>query len=496
MTGPGYPYFLGADWDRGYRSQRIRDLIAAEGELSVPEMAAPPARRPATRWRPTLVPYLLDVEDLGSPYYRGGQELLERVGLPAAGRQCGGGLLQRGLGATSSRLTFHDELRESLWPDGGDRWFGVVEGLLGRPVGPLVGRPGHRRRGRDPRRHPAPGDARRPRRADPARGAATPRGGPGARCTGSTCAARPWASRASAPIEWLMNREGYQVGGGSSIVDATGWDAVRRLPGGHRRRRCGWWSRSHDFDDSRWINLTGVSGHPFDDHYVDQTELCRGRGHAAVGLLPRGRRSRPGSTPSRWSRPSSPPGRLGPSAQPGDPRRRRGGQHRPVVRLDRHVHADLLVVEQHAGEGADRHPGQRPVVAAAAPGPAGRRPAETASPGTSTTSAVATASTPSGGRDRLEQPEAGRGQRLGPGVDGPVQVEVAGPSRRRSPAGAPACRRRAARRGAGRCRARRPTETYAATVAARRTSGAASRCSAMARRRRRPPRPAGAGCGR
>ena len=28
-----------------------------------------------------------------------------------------------------------------------------------------------------------------------------------------------------------------------------------------------------DFDDSRWINLTGVSGHAFNDHYTDQTDL-------------------------------------------------------------------------------------------------------------------------------------------------------------------------------------------------------------------------------
>jgi penicillin amidase len=28
-----------------------------------------------------------------------------------------------------------------------------------------------------------------------------------------------------------------------------------------------------DWDDSRWINLTGVSGHPFDSHYTDQTDL-------------------------------------------------------------------------------------------------------------------------------------------------------------------------------------------------------------------------------
>ena len=28
-----------------------------------------------------------------------------------------------------------------------------------------------------------------------------------------------------------------------------------------------------DLDDSRWISMTGVSGHPASDHYVDQTDL-------------------------------------------------------------------------------------------------------------------------------------------------------------------------------------------------------------------------------
>ena len=28
-----------------------------------------------------------------------------------------------------------------------------------------------------------------------------------------------------------------------------------------------------DFDQSRWVNLTGVSGHPFSAHYTDQTDL-------------------------------------------------------------------------------------------------------------------------------------------------------------------------------------------------------------------------------
>ncbi len=73
-------------------------------------------------------------------------------------------------------------------------------------------------------------------------------------------------------VRWLFNRGGYEVGGGESVVDATGWTA----PNGYDVD----WAPSMrmvvsmaDLDDSRWINLTGVSGHPFNSHYVDQTEL-------------------------------------------------------------------------------------------------------------------------------------------------------------------------------------------------------------------------------
>ena len=36
-----------------------------------------------------------------------------------------------------------------------------------------------------------------------------------------------------------------------------------------------------DWDDSRWVSLTGVSGHPTSAHYTDQTDLL-----VAGGTLP------------------------------------------------------------------------------------------------------------------------------------------------------------------------------------------------------------------
>jgi penicillin amidase len=75
-----------------------------------------------------------------------------------------------------------------------------------------------------------------------------------------------------APIEWLFNRGPYKLGGGSSVVDAVGWDASQ----GYEVN----WVPSmrqvvdlKDFDDSTWVNLTGDSGHAFNPHYVDQTPL-------------------------------------------------------------------------------------------------------------------------------------------------------------------------------------------------------------------------------
>ena len=39
-----------------------------------------------------------------------------------------------------------------------------------------------------------------------------------------------------------------------------------------------------DLDDSRWVDLTGVSGHAFHAHYTDQTDLLVAGAYAALAL--------------------------------------------------------------------------------------------------------------------------------------------------------------------------------------------------------------------
>ncbi len=134
VVGPDYPYFLTDDWDRGYRSTRIRQVLEQEGELSIDEMA----RLQLDTTNPmaaTLVPYLLDVQDLPSDYYRDGQELLADWDFTQPADSAAAAYYNV-VWSNLLRLTFHDELPEKAWPDGGDRWFGVVEQLLGDPAGP------------------------------------------------------------------------------------------------------------------------------------------------------------------------------------------------------------------------------------------------------------------------------------------------------------------------------------------------------------------------
>ncbi|PRA81262.1 penicillin acylase family protein [Microbacterium sp. MYb66] len=73
-----------------------------------------------------------------------------------------------------------------------------------------------------------------------------------------------------APIEALFNRGPYPVGGGASVVNATGWElgvsyTTTTVPSMRMVVDLA------DFDASTWNHLTGASGHAFDAHYTDQT---------------------------------------------------------------------------------------------------------------------------------------------------------------------------------------------------------------------------------
>ena len=150
----------------------------------------------------------------------------------------------------------------------------------------MVGRRRHRGRRGDPRRHPARGHARRPRRADPAPGARRRRAGPGAGCTGST-----WRTRRSAVRDRPRSSGCSTAAAGRSAAAARSSTRPAGTPAEGYEVTAAPSMRMvvslADLDDSRWINLTGVSGHALQRplHRPDRP-LGRGR-DPALGVLAR-----------------------------------------------------------------------------------------------------------------------------------------------------------------------------------------------------------------
>ncbi len=268
VTAPDYPYFLTDDWDLGFRAQRIRDRIIVGGELSTDDMLdlQLDAFNPMA---PVLTPYLTAV-DLPEGYFSDGQRLLDgwdfQQGADSAAAAYYNVVWRRLLADT-----FHDQLPASLWPDGGDRWFGVVQRLLADGDSEWW----------DDVDTETVTETRDDVLADvlrEARDELTMRQSPDTAewrwgdlhrlyLESSTLGqAGPDAVRR------LFNRGPWDAAGGSSIVNATSWDAAEGY-GVTAAPSMRMVVSLDDLDDSRWINLTGVSGHPFSSHYTDQTDL-------------------------------------------------------------------------------------------------------------------------------------------------------------------------------------------------------------------------------
>ena len=268
VIGGDYPYFLTDDWDQGYRAQRIRDVIEDEPDLSLDEMTELQLddRNPMAA---TLVPFLLDVE-LPEGYYSDGQELMagwDFTQPPESAPAAYYNVVWRNL----LELTFHDDLPEAAWPDGGQRWMAAVEGLLRDPDDPFW----------DDRTTEDEVETRddvlveaqlQARDEITTRQDRNPQEWSWGHLHQLDLVHPTLGASGVAPIEWLFNRGGWEVGGGGSIVDATAWDA-REGYGVTAAPSMRMVVSMADLDDSRWINLTGVSGHPFHDHYADQTDL-------------------------------------------------------------------------------------------------------------------------------------------------------------------------------------------------------------------------------
>ena len=170
-------------------------------------------------------------------------------------------------------------------------------------------------------------------------------------------------------LQRALNRGPWDLGGGEAAVNATGWNAaggyeVIWVPSMRMVVNVG------DWDKSRWINLTGASGHAFSAHYTDQTDKWV-EGELLDWSFGGGRASKAVHRRQPDAQETARPGRPGAEAQ------RSGGRdhgvHGVVVRFIGNPRDHLVVVQQDDQRGVRpgrREPGQHPVVRpAAAPQP-------------------------------------------------------------------------------------------------------------------------------
>ncbi|MEH2044305.1 MAG: penicillin acylase family protein [Nostoc sp.] len=126
-----YPYLITADWVYGYRAKRIVEMISQQTEAislkDVQQIQGDDRNLNAQ----TLVPLLQSIT-VNTPRLQAAQKLLQDWNL------------QLGMTSPAAALfevfwkhlltdTFHDQLPEKYFPDGGDRWYAVVANLVKQP---------------------------------------------------------------------------------------------------------------------------------------------------------------------------------------------------------------------------------------------------------------------------------------------------------------------------------------------------------------------------
>jgi penicillin amidase len=275
VVGSSYPYFLGDDWDYGFRAARIVDLIkSAPGPIDaayIQKMHGDDYNASAA----TMVPVLmqLNLENESETVVRdllNGWDYQNQMNLaaPAVYNVFWRAVLAR---------TFDDKLPQKYWPDGGNRWFEIMQSLVKTPnsswwddnttatietrddifrlafsdtVAEL-----EQRLGTDSSKWTW-GDIHRVIFHNQSFGTS----GPGL-------------------IQAIFNRGPYQVSGGSSIINATAWDAsdtdsstayqVITLPSERMI------VDMSDLPASQSVITTGESGHAFNANYGDQIDLWR-----------------------------------------------------------------------------------------------------------------------------------------------------------------------------------------------------------------------------
>lgn len=304
-----YPNLLTKDWGYGSRSQRINDLIESKikggGKISTEDMQKMQMDN-TSEIAALLVPELMKI-NISDKDVRQAQKLLEGWDFTQEADSAAAAYFNA-VWRNILKLAFGDKLpkemrvegeclnvppakssgpvdeqdrlvrecgqrdADSAQPDGGDRWYQVVANLMDKPDSAWWKAPANRKdRATDNREElfaRAMEDARWELTAKLGKDITTWSWG---RLHQLTLKNQTLGTEGPGLLQRALNRGPWNLGGGEAAVNATGWNAaggyeVVWVPSMRMVVNVG------DWDKSRWINLTGASGHAFSAHYTDQTD--------------------------------------------------------------------------------------------------------------------------------------------------------------------------------------------------------------------------------
>ncbi|WP_424568717.1 penicillin acylase family protein [Streptomyces sp. CH-036] len=304
-----YPYLLTKDWGYGARSQRINDLLAQKikgGEkvstddmqklqmdnfseiaaLLVPELKKINIPDPSVREAQKLLDgwdYTQEPDSAAAAYFNGVWRNILKLAfgnkLPKEMRVKGDCLnvppaKNSGPADAQKKLVRECGQRDgdTAQPDGGDRWFQVVGDIMDDPDNEWWKAPARGREdaleNRDDLFARAMEDARWELTSKLGKNISTWSWG---RLHRLTLKNQTLGTEGPGLLQRALNRGPWNLGGGEAAVNATGWNAasgyeVVWVPSMRMVVNVG------DWDKSRWINLSGASGHAFNAHYTDQTD--------------------------------------------------------------------------------------------------------------------------------------------------------------------------------------------------------------------------------
>lgn len=262
-----YDYFLSRDWDYGYRAARIAHLIerkAAAGPLTPQDMRD--IQNDNEMWigkKLATVMGQVDVEGAGT------QDAVALLRTWDAQNNAGSGAAAYANVLWSNLVLNIFGNRAEPLPHGGQgRLFTVVDAMLDDPSDPLWV---NEQLGVDTMEDMLALSAEQAYEEIVALQGDVPARWNWGGLHAITLRSDTLGSSGIAPIEALFNRGPYPVGGGASVVNATGWMlgesyATTTVPSMRMVIDLA------DFDGSSWNHLTGASGHAFHPNYVDQTE--------------------------------------------------------------------------------------------------------------------------------------------------------------------------------------------------------------------------------